>query len=150
MNFKFINKNLIYQNNFISGIHKENFDYACKLNNKKDKEKEKEIVSSSVNIKEINVRDNKDFPKNISDVIECGMNNKHKFFKYLNYRLLFIHCFHCLLTKNKKIQYAISSKKMKIIKEKLDICNYLNLQKKFDLLLIQINKKKIKNNEFCK
>ena len=75
------------------------------------------------------------------------MNIKHKFSKYLNYKLLFIHCLHCLLTKNKKLRYAINSRKMKIFKKKLDIHNYLNLQNKFDLLFIRINKGKMKNND---
>ena len=35
---------------------------------------------------------------------------------------------------------------MKLFKKKLDIENYLNLEKKFNLLFIQINKRKIQDS----
>ena len=147
INFKVLNYNLGYHSNLISKTNKENSNCINKSNNIKVKDKE---IGSSLNIikKEIGKenKDSKDFSKKIDDIIEYNRNTTYKFSTILKYKLLFIHCFHCLLTKKNKILFSINSAKMKIFKKKLDIHNYLNLQNKLNLLFMQIKKEKMINN----
>ena len=144
---RFINNTLQYQSNFISRINKQKPDCIC--NSKNGKGKDKQIISSSINIKEevgIDNKDNNEFLKNSKSIKEYSRIITHKLSKNLNYKLLFIHCFHCLVTKKKKLQNSLNVIKIKLLKKKLGIENYLDLDKKSDLLFIELSKIKMLNN----
>ena len=89
---------------------------------------------------------NKNFPKNINYTIKYNKSISCQTSKNLHYKLLFIHFFRCLLTKKTKLEYKINIAKTKIIKKKINIHNYLDLEKRFNLLHIQINKGKMQLN----